>query len=345
MPIQVGETYTGNLPDHDRVSEIGGVTRKGRDRDYYVLKTGAQAIYKFNYSYEKIEQTIHGSGSKVGRTTSFFAGRDAYMFTHSRNDETFDNSSKEKGSAVALTNVLCSSKDGMFIKLDSNSTYIFYVHGGNMKYSFSFQQADISEIIAAGGTNTYYLNLGIYDDHEYEGKPITTDTKITMEEAYVGNGSRYTLLEGTDYKVTYKDNDKPGTATKTITGLGEIIGSVSKTFLITGEAGEEITSEKAANPLAVKAKSPSVKYSKLKKKTQTLGVSKVLKFTNAGQGTKTYTKSSGNKKITINKKTGKVTIKKGLKKGTYTIKIKVKAAGNDKYKAATKTVKVKIKVK
>ena len=40
---------------------------------------------------------------------------------------------------------------------------------------------------------------------------------------------------------------------------------------------------------------------------------------------------------------GKVTVKKGLKKGTY--KVKVKAAGNKNYKAATKTVTFKIKVK
>ena len=42
---------------------------------------------------------------------------------------------------------------------------------------------------------------------------------------------------------------------------------------------------------------------------------------------------------------GKVTVKKGLKKGTYKVKVKVKAAGNKNYKAATKTVTFKINVK
>ena len=37
-------------------------------------------------------------------------------------------------------------------------------------------------------------------------------------------------------------------------------------------------------------------------------------------------------------------IKKGLKKGTYTVKVKVTAAGNANYKKATKTVKLKIMV-
>lgn len=101
---------------------------------------------------------------------------------------------------------------------------------------------------------------------------------------------------------------------------------------------------KKANTLTVKAKKPTVKYSKLKKKNQTVARKKAITVSNA-QGTVTYAKSSGNKKITINKKTGKITVKKGLKKGTYKVKIKVKAAGNASYKAATKTVTVTIKVK
>ncbi len=42
-----------------------------------------------------------------------------------------------------------------------------------------------------------------------------------------------------------------------------------------------------------KGKTVTVKYSKLKKKTQKLAVSKVITFTNKGYGTKTYTKASG----------------------------------------------------
>ena len=67
------------------------------------------------------------------------------------------------------------------------------------------------------------------------------------------------------------------------------------------------------------------------------------RFADKGQGTRTYTKASGNSKITVNKSTGKVTVKKGLKKGTYTVKVKVKAAGNEYYKASTKTVTFTIK--
>ena len=49
-------------------------------------------------------------------------------------------------------------------------------------------------------------------------------------------------------------------------------------------------------------------------------------------------------KITVSK-TGKVTVKKGLKKGTYKVKIKVSAAAVTNYNAAsaTKTIKVVVK--
>ena len=101
---------------------------------------------------------------------------------------------------------------------------------------------------------------------------------------------------------------------------------------------------KKANPITVTAKTATVKYSKVKKAKQTLTVSKVLTIKGA-KGTKTFTKKSGNSKITINKSTGKVTIKKGLKKGTYSIKVTVKAAGNSEYsaKSVTKTFKVRVK--
>ena len=49
-------------------------------------------------------------------------------------------------------------------------------------------------------------------------------------------------------------------------------------------------------------------------------------------------------KLTISKK-GVVTVKKGTKKGTYKIKVNVKAAGNVNYKAVAKVVTVTVKVK
>ncbi len=108
----------------------------------------------------------------------------------------------------------------------------------------------------------------------------------------------------------------------------------------------KVTVKKAANPLKIKGKTLKVKFKKLKKKTQKLKVTKVVRFTKKGVGSLTYKKVKGNKKISINKKTGKITIKKSLKKGTYKVKVKIRAKGNKNYKASGyKTVTFKIKVK
>lgn len=107
-----------------------------------------------------------------------------------------------------------------------------------------------------------------------------------------------------------------------------------------------IFSTQAVNPLTVKGKTATVKYKKLRRKKQALSVSKAISFTKKGQGKLTYAKVSGNMKITINKSTGKITIKKGLRRKTYKVKVKVRAAGNNQYKPSSwKTVTIKIKVK
>ena len=112
---------------------------------------------------------------------------------------------------------------------------------------------------------------------------------------------------------------------------------------------------KKANPLTVKGKTVKIKYKKLKKKNQTLAITKVIKFTKKLNDKKTYTlvsakkgSKSFKKYFKINKTTGKVTIKKNkkMKKGTYKVKVKVKAAGNANYKASLyKKVTFKVRVR
>ena len=102
---------------------------------------------------------------------------------------------------------------------------------------------------------------------------------------------------------------------------------------------------KEANTLSVKAKKTyKVKASKVKKKNQSIKRSKVMTVKN-NKGTLSFTKVSGNAKITINRTSGKITVKKKLKKGTYKVQVAVKASGNATYATITKTVTIKIKVK
>lgn len=98
---------------------------------------------------------------------------------------------------------------------------------------------------------------------------------------------------------------------------------------------------KAAPVLKTKITSKNVSYSALRKKAQvfTLGTSV------SSKGTLTYAKTAGSSAFTVNKTNGKITVKKGLKKGTYKIKVKISAKATANYNAGTKTVLVTVRVK
>ena len=170
----------------------------------------------------------------------------------------------------------------------------------------------------------------VYNGKAHDMWPTVYDTHTE------GNATSYIELEeGTDYTIEYKNNVNAGTGTVTAIGKGNYTGSITKKFKI----------YKATNPLNVKGKTATVKRAKVKKKTQKLKNAKVIKTLKKGKGTITYKKVKGSKKIAISKKTGAVAVKKGLKKGTYSVKVKVRASGTKNYYAKTKTITFKVKVK
>ena len=96
-------------------------------------------------------------------------------------------------------------------------------------------------------------------------------------------------------------------------------------------------------------KTVKLKASKVAKKKQTVKATKAFTVSGA-QGTVTYKlvsvkKAKYKKYFKVNAKTGNVTVKKKLKKGTYKVKVKVTAAGNADYESTKKVVTVKIKIK
>ncbi len=186
--------------------------------------------------------------------------------------------------------------------------------------------------------------------------------KLEKNKLTMAVGETATIsVSATDPKTTFSIIDDAEVATaKLENGVITVTAVAEGTALITvkGTSGDDkyaapetqaiavTVTKKAlvANPIKVATKTATVKAAKVKKAAVKLSVAKVISVKNA-QGTVTYAKVKGDSKIVINKKTGAVTLKKGLKKGTYTVKVKVKAAGNDEYSAKTVTKSFKIKVK
>ncbi|WP_051545536.1 leucine-rich repeat protein [Butyrivibrio sp. MC2021] len=79
--------------------------------------------------------------------------------------------------------------------------------------------------------------------HVYTGEPVVLSCS-TPEEAgeitVTAGDSKTPLIEGTDYFVSYKSNVDAGTATVIITGCGEYMGKVTKTFKVLPDKTSEI---------------------------------------------------------------------------------------------------------
>ena len=68
----------------------------------------------------------------------------------------------------------------------------------------------------------------------YTGSPITPAVSVTLKNTQ--------LVEGRDYTLAYTDHTNAGTATVTVTGIGNYIGTAKKTFVISKAAAPEISS-------------------------------------------------------------------------------------------------------
>ncbi len=158
----------------------------------------------------------------------------------------------------------------------------------------------------------------------YTGKKQTPKTiKVQYKTK---SGKKVTLKAGTDYTVKVTRGKNAGTYSVKITGKGKYAGKVSSSYTI-----KKATQKKLKVTNGYKK---AVKASKFKKKAK----SYTFKVSGVKDKAKvTYQRSS--KKIVV--KNGKITLAKGIKKGTYRVTVKVAATKN--YKATTKTIKIKVK--
>ena len=158
--------------------------------------------------------------------------------------------------------------------------------------------------------------------------------EATIVTAIVDHGSGAIRFTSSNTKVASVDRS------------GRVVGKTAGTVIISAEnnGGSDfvrITVKKRINPITVKAKTLTVKA----KKTSAVSKTRAFVIKNA-KGTLSFKKISGVEGVAINKKTGRITVKKGLKKGrTYKLKVKVTDAGNKVYMQKSCTVIVKIKVK
>ena len=175
--------------------------------------------------------------------------------------------------------------------------------------------------------------------------------KITVTSKYNKKLSdkAFSLNAKANGKLTYKSSNTKVAAVDskgkvTLKGVGTATITVSAAA--TGNykaASTKVTIKVAKGTPAIKVKTTSrtLKVAAVKKKAQkiTLGASVNSK------GKLSFKKTSGNKAITVNTKTGALTVKKGLKKGTYKVKVQITSKATGSYNAGKKTVTVTVRIK
>lgn len=180
---------------------------------------------------------------------------------------------------------------------------------GKGKISYTINQKDIGNLSPILSSNSYI----------YTGKSKTPSVKLTYLDMI--------LISGRDYKVTYSNNVKVGTAKVTITGIGNnYTGSLTKTFQINPK-GTKISK------LSKREKGVLLKWEK--QSTQTDGYQIQYAANSKWKNAKTKTVKSS--------KTTKATISKLKKKKSYYFRIRTYKIVNGKkyYSNWSKAKKIK----
>ncbi|MDR1016501.1 MAG: fibronectin type III domain-containing protein, partial [Coriobacteriales bacterium] len=97
--------------------------------------------------------------------------------------------------------------------------------GADVSASYTITYAEGT--ITINGLAITTATITIPTPQAYTGKALTPAPTVKLGDAV--------LVAGTDYKVSYSDNTQPGTATVTVTGIGDYSGSATAHFTIKDE--------------------------------------------------------------------------------------------------------------
>lgn len=158
-------------------------------------------------------------------------------------------------------------------------------------------------------------------------KSRTYNGKYQKAVLRIKTASGRVLTEGKHFKVVSKKTSfkNAGKYIITIKGIGKFTGTKKIAYRI----------KKADQKIAVTGAKTSLKASALRKRSQTFRLKTEVK----GGAKVTYKASS--KRIKINQSTGKVVLKRGMKKGRYKIVVSTDATKN--YEAGKKTIYIRVK--
>ncbi len=320
---------------------------------YIALYVGTyeQAVANGNNTENWIQQKINGEGEKefripIDSSTSYLP---IISISGSYYQKYLDGKGALEDAFFARQFVLDKTKKTLETN-DYNETTKFSVVSKIADFKVAYKAP--TTIVGGPNSNNYSVQPTlIMKDQTYDKVtyPTVSDDKVITATTALKN-SRFTIvMSNSPYSKAFQDktpiemkfhvsSNAPYVQAGTFVTRTVTIDKAAKTITITGTALKPkaktfISIVKKSNVKTIKAGG-----NKLKKK-------KTFKVkTKATSGAKTTYKPVTKGKISVSK-TGKVTLKKGLKKGKYSIKVKVSVPATKTAFAATKTITIQVVVK
>ena len=216
--------------------------------------TGSALTQDFRvYHYKKlltqgVDYTVkYKNNKKAGTATVTVTGKGNYKDTVSKTFTIYPAQFNENNTVVIL-NKDAFAYNGKTQKAKVSSVMYNGKKLSSKNYTVAYENANSAEegtykITVTGKGNyggemvvTYQISKDIVPVSSLKisgiGKKVYTGNEIT-QDVTVKDGVNI-LTAGADYTVSYKDNVNAGTAYVTVTGLGKYVGSVTKTFTISG---------------------------------------------------------------------------------------------------------------
>lgn len=222
--------YNGNPQPHKPVVTYKGVTlSEGGNRDYSLTYLNKRTGQTGDYTNAgTIEVTVEGKNNFTGTVTR----------SYDIQKQTINQTNCE------ITNIPNKPYTGEPI----TQSPVVKVANRELRADVDYEIGYGADNTNAGTVKMTITGIGNYDgnataEFEIEKRDITNVNQrdVNSPEYYTGNEIRaavtyrlgnYTLIEGTDYDLSYEDNIKVGTGKVTITGKGNFKGSETRTFTI-----------------------------------------------------------------------------------------------------------------
>ena len=178
-----------------------------------VIKSGITTISEnaFNYLPNLKEVVIENGVHTIGK--------EAFAFCSNLETVTLPDSVINIGDDIVWEGSYWYSGGHVYyatIYASPNSAAITYARKNNIGYACDLSQASVT---------------GVKATYAYTGKALKPVPTITL--------GKQKLIEGQDYKVTYSNNKKVGTATVTITGQNNYFGTITLDFQITSSSNNK----------------------------------------------------------------------------------------------------------